>query len=165
MGSIVPPSCHHVLLDLYYEHVHRVLPILEPRKEFEIALASDAVPASLLAAVFWAAVRFKDLDAQLRSSECEWKRALYDFIFQTITLGARTPTLRTIQAMLIYLQTPPSRVREPNHPGFWALTCQVSESRTNSIQAGLIELPGRSSCTGSGSTSRLRGVGDIYARA
>lgn len=114
------------LLDLYYIYVHPSLPILEDRGQLEASISGGAVPASLVAAVYCSAIAFWHRSPTLKHIKRISTEALYDFIFTSVTLEARTPNLRTIQAMLLYMQIPPLRVREPNHPGFWALTCQVS---------------------------------------
>lgn len=113
------------LIGLYYSFVHPSLPILEDRANLEAAIASGSIPASLLAAIYYAAIRFWKLSPELEGVEPISNKPLYDFIFTTVTLEARTPSLRTVQAMLVYLHSPPYIVREPNHPGFWALTSQV----------------------------------------
>lgn len=51
---------------------------------------------------------------------------LRDIIFDSITKSARTPSLHTIRAMLLYMDLPLVLVREPDHPGFWALANQAS---------------------------------------
>ena len=114
------------LLSLYYSYVHPSLPILEDRGSLEASISSGAVPASLVAALYCAAICFWKHSPALRNAAPVSRQPLYDFVFNAVTHEARTPTLRTVQAMLLYMQIPPKIVREPNHPGFWALTGQVS---------------------------------------
>jgi hypothetical protein len=111
-------------MDLYYSYVHPQYPILESRDTLERAMKARSVPSSLLAGMYVAATAFLDHPPEF-SVPLE---DMYTFIFKSVTYEARTPSLRTIQAILLYMQLPPLRVREPNHPGFWALTSQVSRS-------------------------------------
>lgn len=126
VNSIVGPYKSH-LLTLYYTYVHPSLPILEDRSSLESSLSEGTIPASLAAAIFCSAVVFWSHSPALRGLPPVPKDPLYDFAFSAVTLEARTPTLRTVQAMLLYMQIPPRIVREPNHPGFWALTGQVGQ--------------------------------------
>jgi hypothetical protein len=119
----------HELIGLYYSYVHPSLPILEDRDAFDAAISSGTVPASLVAAVYCSAIRFWHLEPKLAKVEPLTRESLYKYIFSAVSLEARTPSLRTIQALLIYLQITPFHVREPNHPGFWALTSQVRQNR------------------------------------
>lgn len=121
---------HHQseLLDLYYTYIHPSLPILEDKENLSSAIAHRSVPKSLLAAIYCAAIGFWELSPGLHGSEPPVRRTLYRFVFSSVTLEARTPSLRTVQALLLYLQIPPFHIREPNHPGFWALTGQVRNS-------------------------------------
>lgn len=127
VNSIVEPY-QRELLSLYYTYVYPSLPILEDRGHLEASISEGSVPASLIAAIYCSAIRFWHLSPALKEVEHISAEPLYDFVFTSMTLEARTPSLRTIQAMLLHMQIPPSRVREPNHPGFWALTCQVSNT-------------------------------------
>lgn len=123
-----PHQCE--LLDLYYAHAHPTLPILECRPAFDAAIAARTVPTSLLAAIYGVGVFFWDHSPTLKGQERVRRKHIYEYIFKMVALEARTPSLRTIQAILIFLHLPPNSIREPNHPGFWALTCQVSCSST-----------------------------------
>jgi hypothetical protein len=114
------------LLRLYYFHVHPTLPIIESRSSLEAAISTGSVPTSLVVAIYCIALSFWDASPTLRIQPRIPREPLYDSVFKLVALEARTPSLRTIQAILIYLHTPPTCIREPNHPGFWALTCQVS---------------------------------------
>jgi hypothetical protein len=122
--SVVSPH-QQELLELYYLYVHPTLPILEPRSTFQAALVSNKVPASLLAAIYCAAASFWTLSEKLRNAQPFDQLPLRDFISAALSLETRTPNIRTVQAMLIFLQLPPVVIREPNHPGYWALTAQV----------------------------------------
>lgn len=113
------------LLDLYYAYVHPSLPILEQRPGLEASISARSVPASLMAAIYCSATTFWHLSPALSGLPCIPVEPLYHFVFDNIMLEARTPSLRTIQAILLHMQMPPYQVREPNHPGFWALTGQV----------------------------------------
>lgn len=129
VNSIIGPHKSH-LLTLYYTYVHPSLPILEDRDSLESSILAGTIPASLAAAIYCAAVVFWNNSPALQDVSPVPKDPLYDFVFSAVTLEARTPTLRTVQAMLLYMQIPPRIVREPNHPGFWALTGQVSYKYT-----------------------------------
>ncbi|ETN43858.1 uncharacterized protein HMPREF1541_10989 [Cyphellophora europaea CBS 101466] len=116
--NLVEPN-HSVLLSIYYSHFHPSLPILEDLIAFEELLSANKIPASLLAAVYCAALDFQPgVDVAL-------KQELRELVFLGVTYEARTPSLRTVQANLIYLQIAPMLVREPNHPGYWPLTSQL----------------------------------------
>lgn len=127
INSIIGPHKSH-LLTLYYAYVHPSVPILEDRPSLECSILAGTIPASLAAAIYCSAVVFWNHCPALQGIPPVPKDPLYDFVFSAVTLEARTPTLRTVQAMLLYMQIPPRIVREPNHPGFWALTGQVSIS-------------------------------------
>ncbi|OQU99844.1 Fungal specific transcription factor domain-containing protein isoform 2 [Cladophialophora immunda] len=120
VGRMVRPH-QASLMDLYYSYVHPQYPILESRETLERAIKARSVPSSLLAGMYVAATSFLDCPPEF-SVPLE---DMYTFIFRSVTFEGRTPSLRTIQAILLYMQLPPLRVREPNHPGFWALTSQA----------------------------------------
>lgn len=117
------------LLELYYRYVHPTLPIIENRHALEAAISIGSIPSSLMAGIYCVAIYFWDASPTLRSKPRVDGQRLRGIVFTSVTSEARTPSLRTIQAILIYLHIPPKVVREPNHPGFWALTCQVSASQ------------------------------------
>lgn len=119
--DLVKPH-HDKLLCIYYAYFHPSLPILEDRAEFEGLIASHKIPATLLAAIYCAAFDFWSIP------EAEVKHELRQLIFEGVTYEARTPSLRTVQATLIYLQLAPFCVREPNHPGYWPLTAKVCKT-------------------------------------
>ena len=116
---------HLELLNLYYIHVHPTLPILESRTDLDAAIAGKTVPASLLAAIYSMAVFFLEYSPSLRDKAID-RDELQSFVSASVTLEIRKPTLRTVQTLLLYLQLPPLRIREPNHPGSWVVTAQVS---------------------------------------
>ncbi|KAK5164159.1 uncharacterized protein LTR77_010250 [Saxophila tyrrhenica] len=118
--SIVSPH-EDELLRLYYTHFHPSLPILESRETFTRQVAARNVPASLLAAVYAAALDFWDGEDAVLTGMGRLRCS----VFESTLREARTPSLRTVQALLIYLQLAPEHVREPNHPGFWPLTAQL----------------------------------------
>ena len=123
------------LLDLYYMYVHPSLPIMDSRERLEAAIAAGSVPASLLGAVYCSALPFWSFSPRLVGQtpfDDEWLR---EEIFKSVVQEAKTPSLATVQAMLLYMQLPPQHVREPNHPGFWPLTNQVSPRRSILDQA------------------------------
>lgn len=122
------------LLSLYYSYFHPSLPILEDRESFEAAISSRTIPASLLAAVFCAAICFWHLSPALRDVEPLSRSPLYNYVVSATAIETRTPSLRTIQALLIHMHMLPWAVREPNHPGSWALTSQVSSLYTFNLQ-------------------------------
>ncbi|KAL3482571.1 fungal-specific transcription factor domain-containing protein [Aspergillus germanicus] len=122
--NIIKPH-QNDLLDLYYRFVHPTLPILESRSAFEEALRKGMIPASLLAAVCAAAASFWSHSDTLQGVVPVDRHSLAEFVFSSTGLETRTPTLRTVQALLLYLQLPPMIVREPNHPGYWASTAQL----------------------------------------
>ncbi|KAL4808235.1 fungal-specific transcription factor domain-containing protein [Aspergillus unguis] len=100
------------LLDLYYIRL-------------EAAISAGSVPASLLGAIYCSALPYWDYSPSLvgkTAFDDEWLR---EDVFQSVLQEAKTPSLYTIQAMLLYMQLPPQHVREPNHPGFWPLTNQL----------------------------------------
>ncbi|OAA57396.1 Transcription factor [Niveomyces insectorum RCEF 264] len=124
VNAMVGPYHSH-LLDLYYAYAHPSMPVLEERPCFEACISARSIPASLLAAVYNLGVSFWHLSPLLSGLHPIPREPLYHFVFHHITLEARTPSLRTVQAMLLHMQCPPFLVREPNHPGFWALTGQL----------------------------------------
>ncbi len=130
MENIVKPH-RNELLDLYYRFVHPTLPILESRLAFEEALQKGMIPASLLAAVCASAACFWSHSDTLQGVAPIDRHSLAEFVFSSTGLETRTPTLRTVQALLLYLQLPPMIVREPNHPGYWASTAQVRKTCMN----------------------------------
>lgn len=128
------------LLDLYYMYVHPSLPIMDSRGRLEAAIAAGSVPASLLGAIYCSALPFWSFSPRLVGQtpfDDEWLR---EEIFKSVLQEAKTPSLATIQAMLLYMQLPPQHVREPNHPGFWPLTNQVSPRRSILDQAPILLL-------------------------
>lgn len=95
------------------------MPILDSRNAFEQQIKAGEVTASLLAAVYCVACDFwEDSSSMLQD---DLRRLVSDAISQE----AKTPSLRIVQIILIYLQLAPVYVREPNHPGHWPLTAQV----------------------------------------
>lgn len=129
--SMVVSPYEKPLLDLYYTYVHPSLPIMDSRERLEAAIAAGSVPASLLGAIYCSALPYWGFSPRLvglTPFDDEWLR---EDIFKSVLQEAKTPSLATIQAMLLYMQLPPQHVREPNHPGFWPLTNQVRSSQIN----------------------------------
>lgn len=87
----------------------------------EDLISAQKIPGSLLAAVYCAALDF------WTGPDESVKHKLRKLVFERMAYEARTPSLRTVQANLIYLQLAPLLVREPNHPGYWPLTAKVCE--------------------------------------
>lgn len=114
------------LLDLYYAYVHCYFPVLDSRDRLEAASLAGSVPASLMGAIYCSALPFWHYSLDLIGKVPFNGDALRETVFESVLQEAKTPSLYTIQAMLLYMQLPPQHVREPNHPGFWALTNQVS---------------------------------------
>lgn len=125
VNALVSPYQSH-LLDLYYAYVQPSLPILWSRPHLEDAIAACSIPASLVAVVYCSAIPFWHHSTTLRGVTPIPREPLQNFVFKSVTLEARTPSLETIRTMLLYMHLPPLHVREPNHPGFWAWTCQVN---------------------------------------
>ncbi|OKL56484.1 hypothetical protein UA08_08359 [Talaromyces atroroseus] len=126
--SQIPTSAatyHRELLDLYYRYIQPTLPILETRSEFEAAIAAKSVPASLLAAVYSLAVFFWDHSPELQGKPRILRTTLQSFVYKSVVYEIRNPTIRTLQALLLYLQFQPDQMREPNHPGSWVVTAQI----------------------------------------
>ena len=125
MNALVSPHQER-LLNIYYAYVYPSLPILEDRAKLEAAISSGAVPTSLVASIYCSAMDFGHYQSSaLEELAVKAIPRLRDIAFSRMTLETRTPSLQTVQAMLIYMQLHPLYIREPNHPGFWALTCQV----------------------------------------
>ncbi|KAF4990007.1 hypothetical protein FDECE_14522 [Fusarium decemcellulare] len=124
VNAMVNPYQPH-LLGLYYKYVHPSLPILVPREHIEASIAAGTIPASLVASIYSSAIPFWHRSSELTDVTPIARSPLCDLIFRAVNLEARTPSLQTIQAMLLYMQLLPVYIREPNHPGFWALTCQL----------------------------------------
>lgn len=132
--NMVVSAYQKPLLDLYYMYVHPSLPIMGSRERLEAAVAAGSVPASLLGAIYCSALSFWPFSPRLVGQtpfDDEWLR---EDIFKSVLQEAKTPSLATIQAMLLNMQLPPQHVREPNHPGFWPLTNQVNLRRSISAQ-------------------------------
>lgn len=125
VNDMVQPH-RNTLLTLFYSFVHPNLPVLGHRQRLEANIASGAVPASLLAAIYAISSEFWSHSSEAHIVHAIDRQALLDFVFRSTMLEARTPSLHTVQAMLLLLHSAPSCVREPNHPGCWGLTSQVS---------------------------------------
>ncbi|CAH0056939.1 unnamed protein product [Clonostachys solani] len=113
------------LLDLYYAYVHCSLPVLESRERLEAAYAAGSIPASLMGAIYCSALPFWRHSPDLAGKAPFNDDDLRESVFEAVLQEAKTPSLHTVRAMLLYMQLPPQHVREPNHPGFWALTNQL----------------------------------------
>ncbi|EPE27409.1 hypothetical protein GLAREA_04200 [Glarea lozoyensis ATCC 20868] len=124
LDSIVSPF-QDVVIDAYYRHVHPTFPILEPQQLLKQAISEQRVPASLLGAIYTIALPFLDNLGQFTSGKKPDVYALYFYVTTALGYETMTPSLRTVQANVIILQTPPVIIREPNLPGAWTRTSSL----------------------------------------
>ncbi|KAI1860926.1 uncharacterized protein JN550_011081 [Neoarthrinium moseri] len=110
------------LIRLYYAYVHPSYPILESQESIQSRLKEKQIPGSLIALVYKHGAHFWRHSPLAGSVPCPLPQEIRPWVFSRLSLEIRTPNLATVQALLLFMQLIPGRIRAPNHPGFWPLT-------------------------------------------
>lgn len=116
------PSCDlslvrlEELINLYYEHVHPCLPILETRETFELKLFSGQIPEYLSTLVLAHGARFCETLAPYEAQTLSQTR----WILPTLTEAMDEPTLAAIHATLLLINLPDGN-KSTTSRSHWAL--------------------------------------------
>ena len=111
------------LIELYYTYVYPSYPVMESMEELLQRWRNGHVRASLMSCIYLLAMDFWSKSPSLAHHTAPDLSEFWSDIFVALSIETRTPNLDTVKGLLLFMQLRSHRVKEPNRPGQWALSC------------------------------------------
>ncbi|KJX99187.1 hypothetical protein TI39_contig369g00019 [Zymoseptoria brevis] len=142
LEKLVPSAQGAGLVDLFYKHIHPVLPILPQSTFSTTSSATSEFPPHLLAAVYAHALSFVPSDAHTSigqpSKSGQLQERLFALSYAALQPATQTPDLTHIQTLLLHLKrghasgtldsastSPHSHLPHDTDAAKWAMMCQT----------------------------------------